>query len=378
MRVLCWTPFFLPDIGGIEVLLAKMLPGLKQRGYEFVVVTSHGGHKVDDVTTYDGIPVHRFHTRAAIENRHLKQLIQIRRSITKLKQTFQPDLVHVHFSDPSVYFHLNTAAAYPAPTLLSIHQNFAYFGLKAGLDTLVGQLLDMADWVTAVSEITLSGIVAYKPQIKARSSVIYNGLDVPEIDPAPLPFEVPQILCLGRLLDQKGFDLAIIAFAALLDRFPQARLIIAGDGPKRNALEGQAAALGLAEKVDFRGQVSPENVLDLINEATMVVMPSRSEGFPMVALEAALMARPIIATPVGGLPESVVHQETGLFIDPDDSQALAEMMAFLLDHPDQARQMGLQGRSRVLNTFNLEQTFEAYDTLYRKLIQETSQVRIGQ
>jgi glycogen(starch) synthase len=335
-------------------------------------VTSHGKYDLADETEYNGIPVYRFHTRTAVGKGDLSQLIRIRQKVAKLKQSFEPDLVHINLSDPSAYFHLSTATAYPALTLLTLHQNLAYFGLTGGLDTLLGQMLSMADWVTAVSAVTLSGIQAFMPEIRERSSVIYNGLDTPDLLPEPLPFETPRILCVGRLLHQKGFDLAITAFASLLDRFPRARLTIVGDGPNRSNLEQQAAALNLAEAVEFKGRISPEHVPELMNTATVVVMPSRSEGFPMVALEAAQMARPIVATPVGGLPESVVHQQTGLLVEPEDSLALAEAIAFLLSHPDIARQMGQAGRSRALDIFSMERFVDAYDALYRKLIQEAT------
>jgi glycogen(starch) synthase len=377
MRILYWTPFFLPDIGGIEVLAAKALPKLQQRNYDLVVVTSHGRYDLADETQYNGISIYRFHTRSALGKGNLSQLIGIRQQVAKLKQSFEPDLVHINFSDPSVYFHLSTANAYPAPTLVTLHQNLAYFGLKGGLDTLLGQTLSMADWVTAVSGVTLSGIQAFMPKIRERSSVIYNGLDTPDLLPEPLPFETPQMLCVGRLLHQKGFDLAITAFAALLDRFPRARLTIVGDGPSRFDLEQQAAALGLGEAVEFKGRISPEHVPELMNKATIVVMPSRSEGFPMVALEAAQMARPIVATPVGGLPESVVHQQTGLLVEPEDSVALAEAIAFLLSHPDIARQMGQAGRSRALDIFSLENFVDSYDRLYRRLVQEATQAQMS-
>ena len=375
MKILYWTPFFLPDIGGIEVLAAKALPKLQQRNYEFVVVTSHGRYDLADETHYNGIPIYRFHTRSALRKGDLGQLIRIRQKVAKLKQSFEPDLVHINLSDPSAYFHLSTATAYPALTLVTLHQNLAYFGLRGGLDTLLGQMLSMADWVTAVSAVTLSGVQAFMPEIRERSSVIYNGLDTPDVIPESLPFDAPRILCVGRLLHQKGFDLAIAAFASLVDRFPQARLTIVGDGPSRFDLEQQAAALGLGEAVEFKGRISPEHVRELMNTATIVVMPSRSEGFPMVALEAAHMARPVVATPVGGLPESVVHQRTGLLVEPEDSLALAEAIAFLLSHPDIARQMGQAGRSRVLDIFNMERFVDAYDMLYRELIQQAIQAQ---
>ena len=199
-----------------------------------------------------------------------------------------------------------TATAHPASTLLTFHNSVANY--RGGPDTLLGKILRMAEWITAVSGATLSDAQQVVPEIKERSSVIYNGLEMPELIPEPLQFEAPRILCMGRFFDDKGFDLAITAFASLIDNFSQARLIIAGDGPERPNLKRQVAALGLGDAVEFTGFIDPQKVPELLNTATVCVIPSRvSEAFPIVALEAAQMARPVVATRVGGLPESVIH-----------------------------------------------------------------------
>lgn len=183
---------------------------------------------------------------------------------------------------------------------------------------------------------------------------------------------------------KKGFDLAIDAFRTILANFPQARLTIIGDGPLRAELTHQAAALGLSDTVEFMGEVKPDDVFSLIGRSTVAVLPSRrvqekgtdgfmfSEGFPMVALEAALMERPIIVTPVGGLPEAVVHNQTGLLVEEENSQALAEAIAYLLTNRDAAVSMGQAGRLRVIDTFNLEKCVDSYDSLYQRLVQNSA------
>jgi glycogen(starch) synthase len=178
------------------------------------------------------------------------------------------------------------------------------------------------------------------------------------------------LLCLGRLVEEKGFDLALNAFVLLRDSFPHTRLIIAGDGPARPALEQQAAKLDLAEFVQFVGWVTPDRVPALMNTATVVVMPSRHEGFGLVALEAALMARPIVATRVGGLPEVVAHQQTGLLVEQDDSKALAGAISALLADPNMAAQLGQAGYRRAQQLFRWECHVDAYTALYQKLAKE--------
>jgi glycosyltransferase involved in cell wall biosynthesis len=149
------------------------------------------------------------------------------------------------------------------------------------------------------------------------------------------------------------------------------RLVIAGEGIERTKLEEQAAALRLQERVEFRGLVEPENVPALLNQATMLLMASTYEGFPMAALEAMQMGRPIVTTAAGGVLEAVIDGRTGLVTPPEDSRALAEAVRFLLEHPDRAIEMGLAGRRRQLEMFSLENTARGYDALYRQITHRT-------
>jgi glycogen(starch) synthase len=187
------------------------------------------------------------------------------------------------------------------------------------------------------------------------------------VPPEPLPFQPPRLLCLGRLVRQKGFDLALAAFASIIERFSEVRIVIAGDGPERSQLERQIAEWHLEGKVELLGWVAPDNVPALLNTATMVLMPSRWEGLPSVALQTAMMARPIVATPVGGLSEVIVHQQTGLLVPPEDHAELASAIAFLLEHPAAAVQMGQNARERVQEVFGWQRCVDAYDALYRQL-----------
>ena len=367
MKILYWTPLFWPDLGGIEVLAIKTLPALYQRGHEIIVITSHGELELPDRSDYKGIPVYRFPFSQVLTKRDIKQVKKVQEEVAELKRSFKPDLIHLHYPGHIAYFHLNTIGAHRAPTLLTVHTDFN--GLRADANTLFGQTIRSADWVTAVSNATLSDTVQVVSEIKNRSSVIYNGLEVPETVPEPLPFDKAQILCLGRLAHEKGIDLAITAFASLQKNFPNLVLVIAGDGPVRGDLEQQVFALGLADRIKFTGWIQPERVPELFNQSTILVVPSRyREPFGLVAVEAGQMERPVVATKVGGLPEVVIHQETGLLCEKEDSAALAESISFLLNHPDSAIRMGQMGSKRAKEVFSLENFIDNYEGLYSKLI----------
>jgi glycogen(starch) synthase len=364
MRILFWSETFWPRIGGVENLAARLLLALRVHGYEFVVVT-WANTKVPDEIRYQDIPVRRFPFFSGGHRDGLRSMIENRREVARLKQQFAPDLVHINSYGRSVLYHLNTTSAHPAPVLVTLHQ--ALPDEPVARDSLLGHLLRTADWVTGCSNAVLAHTRQLVPEVIPCSSVIHNALERPPFDPQPISFDPPRILCLGRLVADKGFDLALTALATVLDRFPNARLVIAGEGSERERLWQQMIHLNLAKSVEFIGNVPPENVARLIDAATLVVVPSRLEGFGLVALEAALMARPVVATRTGGLVEVVVHRQTGLLIEGDNSAALAQAIVLLLEHPPLATQMGHAARDRAQKEFNWRRHVDAYDALYRRL-----------
>jgi glycogen(starch) synthase len=362
MRVLFWSLTFWPNIGGVEVLAAKLVPALREFGHEFIIVAPKSHSDLPDEAQYQGIPIRRFAFQNTVTPTGIDHVVEIRQRVARLKRDFAPDLVHINGVGPTDFFHLTTTDAHRAPLLVTLHGEW-----HRQADTIVGRTLRAADWVAGCSAAVLDRGRRLASEITDHSSIIYNGLEVPSLSPEPLPFDPPRLLCLGRLASEKGMDLALTVFAAVVDRFPQARLIVAGDGPLRSELQHQAIVYGIDHAVDFIGWVAPDKVPALINAATMVLMPSRQDSLPLVALEAALMARPIVATRVGGLPEVVAHEESGLVVESENIRALADAVAFLLSHPEIARHMGHAARRRVQDVFSWKRHINAYDALYQRL-----------
>jgi glycosyltransferase involved in cell wall biosynthesis len=366
MKILYWTDLYLPHVGGVEVFSAKLIPALQKRGYEIAIVTSHAAFQLPDYSCDNNIQVYRFHFLEALNKGNLKQAIAIRQQINQFKQDFQPDLVHLHFG-PTSYFHLKTIDAYRTPTLTTIHAV-----PEASLSTtqsVLYKMLQNSDWVNTVSPQGLEKMRQYMPEIASHSSCVYYGLELPDLEPITPSFDPPTLLCLGRLVPQKGFDVALNAVASLLKRFPQTRLVIAGDGSERTALVNQAKELGIEKVVDFKGLVPPEQVPTLLNDVSMVLLPSRFEGLPLVALQAAQMARPIVATNVDGLPELIIDRQTGILIEKDDPGLLSKAIAFCLEHQDRAIAMGQAARERFQEIFSMESCVNNYDALYQQVIQ---------
>jgi glycosyltransferase involved in cell wall biosynthesis len=160
--------------------------------------------------------------------------------------------------------------------------------------------------------------------------VVRNGIDLEAARAvAPETRERPFVFALGRFVPQKGFDVLIDAFAKVADEFSGHDLVLAGDGPERDALHARAAG----QRVHFVGPVSPERALALHRAAAAFVLPSRHEPQGIVVIEAMAAGTPVLATRVGGVPETVVDGVNGLLVAGDDVGALADGLRRVLGDP---------------------------------------------
>ena len=171
------------------------------------------------------------------------------------------------------------------------------------------------------------------------------------------------LLSIAALVRRKGIDVLLEALAALARRGLRPRLWVAGDGPERAALAAQSERLGVAGQVDWLGR--RDDVGDLLAAADVFVLPSRAEGLGVAALEAMAAGRPVVASAVGGLAESVIDGRTGLLVPPGDAVALGAALERLLHEPALRAALGAAGPTRVGEGFLAEQMVEAYERLYR-------------
>jgi glycogen(starch) synthase len=377
MKILYWTEQVAPYIGGVELITDDFLAALTASGHDVTVVARKGELTLDGATVPGtDVPVHYFPFREALANNRFHQIADITRRIADLKARLKPDLVHVNFCGPSSIFHLRTLAAHRAPTVMTLYALPEQEPSRTGV---VERLFAAADWVVGPSQAVIDRTREWFPQVAAKSSVIYNTLNLPEVEVRPLPFDRPELLCLGRVVPDKGFDLVVDALASIASVVPDVRLTIAGDGIDRPRLEEQARRLQVEDRIVVAGWVAPTKILELINTATIVIVPSRwFEPAPLVAIQAAHMGRPVVGARTGGIPELVVDGVTGVVVEKDDSEAIARAVIHLLENPDQARAMGERGKARARSMFGWQRCIEAYEALYRSLVDtHRSEVRVG-
>lgn len=207
--------------------------------------------------------------------------------------------------------------------------------------------------------------------------VIWNGVALPPRAPArPLPeageSDSPVVLYAGRLRTRKAVAVLVQALAKVVakEHHPAARLLLAGEGDQRAALEKQVAELGLGASVEFLGAKDPKEMPALYAKADIFCLPSIYEGLPLAILEAMAHGLPVVTTNVSGMPDAVVAGETGLLVPIEDSDALADALIELLDDPRRRRAMGEAGRRRVEQHFTIGTIAGKYLELWRKLLGE--------
>ncbi len=165
---------------------------------------------------------------------------------------------------------------------------------------------------------------------------------------APLA-PIPTVLFVGRLEKEKGIHILLDAMQVVIKTIPQARLLIAGDGSYRQALEEKADLLGLRHSVSFLGWLEGDDLIRAYQEAWVLVLPSiLEEGLGMVLVEAGLMGRPVVGSDLGGIRDIIRHGYNGFLVPPGNTWALADALAPLLKDRELARRMGLANREVAL------------------------------
>lgn len=180
--------------------------------------------------------------------------------------------------------------------------------------------------------------------------------------------ESVRILCMvGRLSPEKGFDHGLRAAARLMRNGARDFLVVvAGEGKHRTVLERLAGELGLQRHVVFLGWRA--DVVSVLTESDVVVIPSLREGLPLVLLEALACANPVVASEVGGIPEVIRSHENGILVPPGDDEALARAILLVMENRGVALEMGRRGRETVERLFTARMQGEKLRTLYGSLL----------
>lgn len=287
----------------------------------------------------------------------------------------KPEVVH------GLLFHAYILAAFAAriagvPIIITSRRGLSYFKARKPHYLLAERLANrMTDLIVANSGAVREDVIRQEKVEPSKARVVYNGID-PSLYEVPadptlraslgISEKVKIVGVVANLIHYKGHRFLLQACPEVKRKIPEARILLIGDGPLRGELEALAKELHVKEEVLFLG--SRQEIPELLALMDLAVLPSLEEGFPNAVLEAMAAGKPVVATKVGGIPEAVVHGETGLLVPPKDPEALAQAITSLLSDPELARKMGHAGRERVNKAFGLDRMIREMEGLYEELI----------
>jgi glycosyltransferase involved in cell wall biosynthesis len=169
----------------------------------------------------------------------------------------------------------------------------------------------------------------------------------------------------GRLVEAKGFQHLLQAGPALLHKFPFIKFYIVGNGPFRPQLERLSENLGIQSHVTFAGE--QEDMASVYSSINIFVLPSLNEGMPMTVLEAMAAGKPVVASSVGGIPQVVTSEDTGLLVEPGSVDSLRGALTRLIEDPAFRTALGNRAKTHVSQTYSVEHMARKYADLYETL-----------
>lgn len=358
-------------IAGAEAHLLVLLPALRQRGYNIrvIFIAPSGNRGADFAAALEalGVPVERTPIR-----RHGSPGLMW--TLARLLRRDPPEIAHMHLFHAELWG-IPAARLARVGRVIDSRHNDDPRRARFPLDQIYRALWRMTDAGICISA-AVRRLVQAEGAPPAKLRLIPYGLPArPAADKVAARAALrqrldlpPDALLLGlvcRLLDWKGVQDAIEAFALIHAGLPDAHLIVAGDGPYRATLEAQAAAPGIAPRVHFLGW-QPQTAA-IFAGLDVFLVPSHREGFGIVTLEAMNESTPVIASRAGALPEIIVDGETGLLVPPKSPERLADAMRALASDPARREAMGEAGQRRLRETFTAEKMVDATAALYEEL-----------
>ena len=350
-------------VGGTETHILELASGIDRSKFDVVVCSLKSGGCLVDELRRRGVRVVSLNGVGKFDLRVLYRL-------WKFMREERPDIMQ------SFLFWANLAARLLGRVSKAVRVVCSYH------DEIVteGRLVRMIDrltfgWSHAVvccSEAVRRSVSACLGAPASRQIIIPFGVDARQFAAADQAAREelelgggPIVGTVCRLVEPKKGLSVLLQAIALLQRGggPPCQLLIVGDGPARPSLESLSRRLGVGDCVRFTGpRRDIPRILPLLD---LFVLPSRYEGFGIAILEAMAAGKPVVATTAGGIPEFVVAGETGLLVEPGNAAQLAEAIGCLLREGERAKQMGLRGRSRVLEKFQMSTVVRQHEQVYQ-------------
>lgn len=356
-------------MGGLSLHVHEMSRLQAQLGHDVTILTSdHGDRERSVKEQRDGYQLIRHREVASpLDNTIIPGIV---RTIWKMADEY--DVIHAH---SHLFFSTNVAAALShgleTPLVVTNHglisQTAPKWVQKAFTPTVAKFTLNSADAVLCYTE--TDKLRLRERGIDTKISVVHNGIDCTKFTPRVAETnDGLQILFVGRLKPGKGVNDLLIAFEDVVEQVSEATLKIVGDGPLWDELIQKAKTSGIGSNVEFAGQISNDHMPAVYAESDVFALPSMNEGLPRTVLEAMACGIPVITSALPQLKSLV--DGAGLVVEPKDPDQLAECLSWLLEHPDERKQMGAVGRNKVERHYSWQETVRKTNNVYNDLVND--------
>lgn len=361
MKTILFVSNFGTFLGGGEISLFDLIRRLDSSQFERVVVCPEKGEFYSQIESL-GIPV-QVTEMPGLKGAGLFSLPFSVRQLLALIKMREVEIIHANGSRCMIYAGLaGRLAGLPVIWHLRV----------PGKDPILDPFLAML----ATKIITNSRAVSQRVRFRWSSQeicVVHNGVDLGKFNSNlegdgirqefSIPGEDKVVTIVGRLDGWKGHRFFLEAAQKVTTQFNASKFLVVGDGALRNELEALSKDLGIESNVLFCG--SRNDIPEILAASDILVSASLDEGFGRVVIEAMAMAKPVVGTRSGGVPEIVMDGETGILVEPENSEDLAQAIRSLLADPERASEMGVAGLNRVKNSFSLEKHTREIEEIYK-------------
>lgn len=373
MRILVLNYEFPPVGGGGGRASADLCKKLSDRGHEVRVLTARTpGMPHSEMR--DGYEIRRVWTgrRSKFRASFMAMAGYVIGGLVpgwRMVRAWHPDVMHVHFAVPTGALGYALHKVGRLPYVLTAHLGDVPGGVPDKTDLwfrvvepLTPPIWRSASHIVAVSEYTKS---LAETRYEVEIEVIPNGIELLDANPVQPVHDPPRLVFAGRFQPQKNLSFLIDALREVRDLSWECALV--GDGPQRTALEEQVDRLGLSDRVRFSGWVAPEDAQDRLAESDLLVMPSLSEGLPVVSVQALANGVAVAASAAGGLAEVVEDGVNGVCCPVGDFNCYVKGLRYCLEDPDRLTEMKRASRERAAR-YDLRRVADEYETIFGEML----------
>lgn len=415
MRVLIATAVYYPMVNGVAVFSHNLATGLAQRGNEVVVICPSQTGK-NHSKTEDGVKVHYLKsTQARVypdqihdvpakkkllgkEMPHLFYKHSLRvsvfpaRQIKKIMKAFKPDVVHVQVSDPIGLSVVSYARKMKVPVVTTEHNQPEVFTEPLHMPKLIKKPVDAmlssyfysrqkkSDFVTMPTKQAIDNLIlSRKKEFKVPVAAVSNGVDLSNFKPGKASDEiyekykirknVPTVVYVGRVDPEKKVGLVVDAFSKVLEKLPEAQLVVVGDGVDRLRIEQNVKKLGALKSIRILGRVLQPDLYELYRVGDVFVTASEIETQGIVLIEAAASGLPLIAVNAGAVSEVCITGKNGFLCEPKNVEQISDSIYNILSNKELQKKYS-KASLEIAAEHDLEKTIDKFLNIYAKVLND--------